>query len=118
MKGWSGGAMTDGSSCSIAVVGGGPTRLMAAETLAAGGAGVTVYDRMPTLARKFLMAGRGGLNLTHSEDIASFTARYGDRKNSYFRPWKLSRPTPRAPGAKGSASQPSSARAAASFPNP
>jgi uncharacterized flavoprotein (TIGR03862 family) len=72
--------MTDGPSCSIAVVGGGPAGLMAAEVLAAGGAGVTVYDRMPTLARKFLMAGRGGLNLTHSEDIASFTARYGDRE--------------------------------------
>jgi uncharacterized flavoprotein (TIGR03862 family) len=53
---------------------------MAAEVLAIGGARVTIYDRMPTLARKFLMAGRGGLNLTHSEDIASFTARYGDRE--------------------------------------
>jgi uncharacterized flavoprotein (TIGR03862 family) len=54
--------------------------LMAAEVLSAGGAGVTVYDRMPTLARKLLMAGRGGLNLTHSEDFARFTARYGDRE--------------------------------------
>src|SRR5688572_12673755 len=72
--------MTDGSSCSIAVVGGGPAGLMAAEVLSAGGAGVTVYDRMPTLARKLLMAGRGGLNLTHSEDFARFTARYGDRE--------------------------------------
>jgi uncharacterized flavoprotein (TIGR03862 family) len=72
--------MTDGSSCSIAVVGGGPAGLMAAEVLAAGGASVTIYDRMPTLARKFLMAGRGGLNLTHSEDFARFAARYGDRE--------------------------------------
>src|SRR5688572_14518475 len=72
--------MTDGSSCSIAVVGGGPAGLMAAEVLSAGGVRVTVYDRMPTLARKFLMAGRGGLNLTHSEDFARFAARYGDRE--------------------------------------
>ncbi|KAB2942328.1 MAG: TIGR03862 family flavoprotein [Hyphomicrobium sp.] len=69
--------MRDGSSCSVAVVGGGPAGLMAAEVLAAGGAAVTVYDRMPSLARKFLLAGRGGLNLTHSEDFAHFLARYG-----------------------------------------
>jgi uncharacterized flavoprotein (TIGR03862 family) len=50
---------------------------MAAEVLAAGGAAVTVYDRMPSVGRKFLMAGRGGLNLTHSEDFASFLERYG-----------------------------------------
>jgi predicted flavoprotein YhiN len=110
--------MTDGSSCSIAVVGGGPAGLMAAETLAAEGVRVTVYDRMPTLARKLLMAGRGGLNLTHSEDLARFAARSAIGKNSYVWPWKLSRLPPRAPGAKGSASQPSSARAAASFPSP
>jgi uncharacterized flavoprotein (TIGR03862 family) len=72
--------MTDGPSCSIAVVGGGPAGLMAAEVLATGGVRVTVYDRMPTLARKFLMAGRGGLNLTHSEDFARFAARYSDRE--------------------------------------
>ncbi|MTD95401.1 TIGR03862 family flavoprotein [Hyphomicrobium sp. xq] len=72
--------MTDGPSCSIAVVGGGPAGLMAAEVLAASGADVTVYDRMPTLARKLLMAGRGGLNLTHSEDFARLAARYGDRE--------------------------------------
>jgi uncharacterized flavoprotein (TIGR03862 family) len=50
---------------------------MAAEVLAAGGAHVTVYDRMPSAGRKFLMAGRGGLNLTHSEELPAFLARYG-----------------------------------------
>jgi uncharacterized flavoprotein (TIGR03862 family) len=50
---------------------------MAAEVLAAGGAAVTVYDRMPSLGRKFLLAGRGGLNLTHSEELERLLARYG-----------------------------------------
>jgi uncharacterized flavoprotein (TIGR03862 family) len=61
----------------VAVVGGGPAGLMAAEVLAADGATVTVYDRMPSLARKFLLAGRGGLNLTHSEDLDHLLKRYG-----------------------------------------
>jgi uncharacterized flavoprotein (TIGR03862 family) len=50
---------------------------MAAEVLARGGVAVTVYDRMPSAGRKFLMAGRGGLNLTHSEDSETFLTRYG-----------------------------------------
>jgi len=50
---------------------------MAAETIAQGGADVTVYDAMPSAGRKFLMAGRGGLNLTHSENLPAFLARYG-----------------------------------------
>ncbi len=61
----------------VAVIGGGPAGLMAAEVLSTGGARVTVYDRMPTLGRKLLMAGRGGLNLTHSEPFEAFVARYG-----------------------------------------
>lgn len=60
----------------IAVVGGGPAGLAAAEVLAAAGRAVTVYDRMPSLGRKLLMAGRGGLNLTHSEPLSAFLARY------------------------------------------
>ena len=64
---------------SIAVIGAGPAGLMAAERLAASGASVTVYDRMPSVARKFLMAGRGGLNLTHSEPMDRFGSRYGKR---------------------------------------
>ncbi|MFC3076622.1 NAD(P)/FAD-dependent oxidoreductase [Phenylobacterium terrae] len=63
---------------SIAVIGGGPAGLMAAERLSAAGAAVTVYERMPTFGRKFLMAGRGGLNLTHSEPLDRFKARYGE----------------------------------------
>jgi len=59
-----------------AVIGAGPAGLMAAEVLAQGGAGVTVFDAMPSAGRKLLMAGRGGLNLTHSEQLAQFFARY------------------------------------------
>jgi uncharacterized flavoprotein (TIGR03862 family) len=62
---------------SAAIVGAGPAGLMAAETLAAAGLAVTIHERMPSPARKFLMAGRGGLNLTHSEPIDRFIARYG-----------------------------------------
>src|SRR5277367_2131923 len=58
------------------VIGAGPAGLMAAEVLAQGGASVTVYDAMPSAGRKFLMAGRGGLNLTHSEPLPEFLARY------------------------------------------
>jgi uncharacterized flavoprotein (TIGR03862 family) len=61
----------------VAVIGAGPAGLMAAEVLAERGACVTVYDRMPSAGRKLLMAGRGGLNLTHSEDIGAFLQRYG-----------------------------------------
>jgi uncharacterized flavoprotein (TIGR03862 family) len=62
----------------VAVVGAGPAGLMAAEVLSRGGATVAVYERMPSAGRKFLMAGRGGLNLTHSEPLESFLGRYGD----------------------------------------
>ena len=60
----------------VAIVGTGPAGLMAAKVLAEGGADVTVYDAMPSAGRKFLMAGRGGLNLTHSEALPQFLARY------------------------------------------
>jgi len=63
--------------CHVAVIGGGPAGLMAAEVLAAGGVAVTVYDRMPSVGRKLLLAGRGGLNLTHSEELERLLARYG-----------------------------------------
>jgi uncharacterized flavoprotein (TIGR03862 family) len=59
-----------------AVVGAGPAGLIAAERLAAAGVSVTVYDRMPSVGRKFLLAGRGGLNLTHSEPLERFLGRY------------------------------------------
>lgn len=62
----------------VAIIGAGPAGLIAAETVAAAGASVIVYDRMPSVARKFLMAGRGGLNLTHSEPLDIFLTRYGN----------------------------------------
>jgi predicted flavoprotein YhiN len=65
---------------SVAVIGAGPAGLMAAEVLARAGLEVTVFDRMTSVGRKFLLAGRGGLNITHSEDLPRFLARYGDGK--------------------------------------
>ncbi len=62
------------------VIGGGPAGLMAAERLSLGGLRVDLYDAMPSVGRKFLLAGRGGLNLTHSEDMAVFMSRYGERR--------------------------------------
>lgn len=62
---------------SVAVVGGGPAGLFAAEILAARGAAVTVHEAKPSPARKLLMAGRGGLNITHSEPLERFVGRYG-----------------------------------------
>jgi uncharacterized flavoprotein (TIGR03862 family) len=64
------------TSTHVAIIGAGPAGLMAAEVLAQGGARVTVYDAMPSAGRKLLMAGRGGLNLTHSEPLPQFLARY------------------------------------------
>jgi uncharacterized flavoprotein (TIGR03862 family) len=63
------------------VVGGGPAGLMAAEVLRAAGVEVDLYDAMPSVARKFLLAGRGGLNLTHSEAPDRFVTRYGARQD-------------------------------------
>jgi uncharacterized flavoprotein (TIGR03862 family) len=65
---------------SVAVIGGGPAGLMAAEVLSQNGARVDVYDSMPSLGRKFQMAGKGGLNLTHSEPFETFLTRYGARR--------------------------------------
>ncbi len=64
----------------IAIVGGGPAGLMAAEVAAAGGAQVHLYDAMASVGRKFLLAGKGGLNLTHSEPLEPFLSRYGARR--------------------------------------
>ncbi|WP_432731494.1 TIGR03862 family flavoprotein [Variovorax sp. W6] len=67
-------------SPTVAVIGGGPAGLMAAEVLSASGAQVHVYDAMPSVGRKFLLAGRGGLNLTHSEPFDAFMSRFGERR--------------------------------------
>ena len=64
----------------VAVIGGGPAGLMAAEVLAAGGVQVDVYDAMPSVGRKFLLAGKGGMNITHSEALPDFRRRYGARE--------------------------------------
>ena len=64
-------------SPAVAIVGGGPAGLAAAEVLSAQGYGVDLYDAMPSLGRKVLLAGKTGLNITHSENYASFVARYG-----------------------------------------
>ena len=64
----------------VAVIGAGPAGLMAAEVLAAAGVQVDVYDAMPSAGRKFLLAGKGGLNLTHSEPFEMFASRYGARR--------------------------------------
>ena len=61
----------------ILIVGGGPAGLFAAERLSARGHKVTLIDRMPSVGRKLMMAGRGGLNLTHSEGLKDFLTRYG-----------------------------------------
>lgn len=66
----------------IAVIGGGPAGLMAAEVASQSGLPVHLYDAMPSVGRKFLLAGKGGLNLTHSEPYADFLARYGPRQEN------------------------------------
>ncbi|MCS6766560.1 MAG: TIGR03862 family flavoprotein [Candidatus Protistobacter heckmanni] len=78
-------AHADGASSSaprVAIVGGGPAGLMAAETLAAAGLRVDLYDAMPSVGRKFLLAGKGGMNLTHSEALEAFLGRYGVRREA------------------------------------
>src|SRR6202012_3817150 len=73
-------ATSDRARVAVAVIGGGPAGLMAAETIAAAGFDVDVFDAMPSVGRKFLMAGKGGMNLTHSEPLDAFLSRYGARR--------------------------------------
>lgn len=71
----------------VVIVGGGPAGLMAAEVLSAlPGLAVDVYDAMPSVGRKFLMAGKGGMNITHSEPLPDFVGRYGARAGQ-LAPW-------------------------------
>ena len=63
----------------LAIIGGGPAGLMAAEMLAQGGVQADLYDAMPSVGRKFLLAGVGGMNITHSEPFEAFVSRYGSR---------------------------------------
>ena len=64
----------------VAIIGGGPAGLMAADVLIQGGAQVDLYDAMPSVGRKFLMAGKGGMNITHAEPKEAFLSRYGTRR--------------------------------------
>ena len=68
-----------GLSVDVAIVGGGPAGLMAAEVLSRAGVAVHVFDAMPSVGRKFLLAGKGGMNLTHAEALEPFIGRYGPR---------------------------------------
>ena len=65
----------------VVIIGGGPAGLMAAEVLAQAGVQVALYDGMPSVGRKFLLAGVGGMNITHSEAKPAFVARYGKRQS-------------------------------------
>jgi uncharacterized flavoprotein (TIGR03862 family) len=69
------------TNVTVAVIGGGPAGLMAAEVLVRGGIKVDLFDAMPSVGRKFLLAGKGGMNLTHSEPIDAFLSRYRERRN-------------------------------------
>ena len=70
----------DSATARVAIIGAGPAGLMAAEVLAAANVAVDIYDAMPSAGRKFLLAGKGGLNLTHAEPFDAFVARYGARR--------------------------------------
>ncbi|MGS0940030.1 TIGR03862 family flavoprotein [Pseudomonas luteola] len=72
-------------SRTAAIIGGGPAGLMAAEVLAGTGVTVDVYDGMPSVGRKFLLAGVGGMNITHAEDQPAFRSRYRERETALFR---------------------------------
>ncbi len=80
--------MASSHSSQLAVVGGGPAGLMAAEAARAAGVAVDVYEGRGSVGRKFLLAGKGGLNLTHSEEFQLFAARYGTRREE-IRKWLL-----------------------------
>lgn len=68
------------SDKAVSIIGAGPAGLMAAEVLSQAGAKVDVYDAMQSVGRKFLMAGKGGLNITHAESFEQFLSRYGERR--------------------------------------
>jgi len=75
-------ALTADAHPPVAVIGGGPAGLMAAETIADAGCPVALFDAMPSVARKFLLAGKGGMNITHAEPFADFVSRYGSRADA------------------------------------
>jgi predicted flavoprotein YhiN len=108
---------TESATPGVAVIGGGPAGLMAAEVMAKAGIRVEIFDAMPSVGRKFLLAGRGGLNLTHSEPLERFVTRYAERA-PVVASW-LERFSPddmKAFGRPGWGSRPLSAAAAGCFP--
>jgi len=72
--------LLNGQPLDVAIIGGGPAGLMAAEVLSQAGVAVHVFDAMPSVGRKFLLAGKGGMNLTHSEPFEPFASRYGAQR--------------------------------------
>jgi uncharacterized flavoprotein (TIGR03862 family) len=78
--------MSTSATSRVAVIGGGPAGLMAAEILAGAGVQVDLYDAMASVGRKFLLAGKGGMNITHAEPYADFVSRYGQR-SANVQPW-------------------------------
>lgn len=70
---------------SVVIIGGGPAGLMAADTLSQYGIKIDIYESMPSVGRKFLMAGKSGLNLTHAEDYSVFVTRYPDRQKEMIK---------------------------------
>ena len=101
---------------SAAVIGGGPAGLMAAEVMAKAGIKVEIFDTMPSVGRKFLLAGRGGLNLTHSEPLERFVTRYAERAASRGSLAGRFSPTTCGPGRPNWGSRPLSGAAAGCFP--
>ncbi|MEO9079029.1 MAG: TIGR03862 family flavoprotein, partial [Rhodanobacter sp.] len=77
--------MTQTTHSRLAIIGGGPAGLMAAEAACAAGVAVDLYDAKGSVGRKFLLAGKGGLNLTHAEPMDSFIGRYGIRQREVGR---------------------------------
>jgi uncharacterized flavoprotein (TIGR03862 family) len=75
-------AVSDPLQVDVAVLGGGPAGLMAADVLGAGGAAVHLFDAMPSVGRKFLLAGKGGMNLTHAEPFDAFVTRYAEASSA------------------------------------
>lgn len=83
---WAPMSAVSNEQAAVAIIGGGPAGLMAAEVLSQGGVAVDVYDAMPSVGRKFLMAGVGGMNITHAEPLDAFLGRYGCRRDQ-IAPW-------------------------------
>jgi predicted flavoprotein YhiN len=104
------------SSLDIALIGAGPAGLAAAEVLSGAGRSVHLFDAMPSVGRKFLLAGKGGLNLTHAEPFDAFVTRYGERSAAIEPLLRDFGPTRCALGRRGWALTPSWARRSGCFP--